>query len=460
MMNGFQNLSADSPQLLTVALNLLAERLGLTRSVDSVDHKVSPRFMRSSRPPFPLKHFFIPLGCVGVATLLTMAIRPLFAGSVPLTFFVLAVVLAAAYGGLWMGFLATLLSLVVTGFLFEHAVILLAMSRSSLTLFAVLGFGISVILGLLHRANAQVARAKKQLELTNRQLSQQKEALARSNEELRRLAYALSHDLQAPLRQVASFADLFIRRNATTLDPESMNLAQWILSGVRRMESRIKGLLDYAAATVSEDSDIATSCEGVLAKVLEDLRSVIGTTGAVITFNTLPVVPINENRLIQVFSNLIGNAIKYRGARRPEIHISATEDGSEWRFSVKDNGIGIDMKYADEIFGLFTRLHSTEEYEGNGIGLAVCKAVIERQGGRIWVESDPGQGSTFYFTIPKNVSESFDSAILLKGTVTSKPESQSDLQHARPSGLKRGRDATMRSAASQHEIKHGSRLAE
>jgi light-regulated signal transduction histidine kinase (bacteriophytochrome) len=349
-----------------------------------------------------------------------MAIRPLVGGAAPLTFFVLAVVLAAAYGGLWTGLLATLLSLVVTGLLFKHAVILLALSQSSLVLFAALGFAISLVLELLHRAKAEVARAKNHLEVANRQLSQHAEALSRSNEELQRLAYALSHDLQAPLRQVATFTNLFVRRNARILDSESTNLAQWIVSGVQRMESMITGLLDYAAATVDEDKHVSTNCQGAVAQVLEDLRNVIAASGTVITFDALPIVHVNEDRLIQVFSNLIGNAIKYRGDRRPEIHISATDNGKEWSFKVKDNGIGIEMKHADEIFGLFKRLHSTDEYAGSGIGLAVCKAVIERQGGRIWVDSEPGKGSTFFFTLPKNPSESFDKSTHMERTTQEK----------------------------------------
>jgi signal transduction histidine kinase len=367
-----------------------------------------------------LKCCLISLLYVAGASVITVAIRPLFGGTAPLTFFVLAVVLAAAYGGLWTGLLATLLSLVVTGILFQHAVILLALSQSGLVLFAVLGFAISLVLELLHRAKTEVARAKNRLELANRQLSQHTDALSRSNQELQRLAYALSHDLQAPLRQVATFTNLLVRRNAETLDPESMNLAQWIVSGVHRMESMITGLLDYAAATVDDGKNIATNCQGAVAQVLEDLRNVIAASGTVIRCDALPVVQANEDRLTQVFSNLIGNAIKYRGARRPEIHISATDNGEEWTFQVKDNGIGIEMKHADEIFGLFKRLHSTDEYEGSGIGLAICKAVIERQGGRIWVESEPSKGSTFSFTLPKNPSEASDKSIHMERTTQEK----------------------------------------
>jgi len=143
----------------------------------------------------------------------------------------------------------------------------------------------------------------------------------------------------------------------------------------------------------------------VVEQVLQNLRSLIDAESAVITFDALPVVQANENRLAQVFSNLITNAIKYRSNRKPEIRIFASDNGTEWIFKIADNGIGIDMKYADEVFGLFKRLHSADEYEGSGIGLAICKAVIERHGGRIWMESELGEGSTFFFTIPKIAAE-------------------------------------------------------
>jgi light-regulated signal transduction histidine kinase (bacteriophytochrome) len=171
------------------------------------------------------------------------------------------------------------------------------------------------------------------------------------------------------------------------------------------MESMIKGLLDYSAATTDKHEWAASNGKAVLEQVVRDLRYLIDAQNAVVTFDALPVVQANEARLTQVFSNLITNAIKYRSDRKPEIHVTATDHTAEWVFKVTDNGIGIDMKYADEIFGLFKRLHSSDEYEGNGIGLAVCKSVIERHGGRIWMESEPGRGSTFSFTIPKIAAE-------------------------------------------------------
>jgi light-regulated signal transduction histidine kinase (bacteriophytochrome) len=341
---------------------------------------------------------------VGLAILLTFAIRPIFGGKAPLVFFTIAVVLSAAFDGLWPGVFTTLLSVVMAGWLFQQSIVVLALTQSSLVLFAVLGVTISGIINLVHRANAEVVAARTQFELANKQLSQRTEALSRSNEELQRFAYAVAHDLQAPLRNIGTMTALLVRRNAD-MDEDSKAYADTIVNGVQRMESMIKGLLDYAGATANEDDRTFADSKAVLDKTLHNLRYLIDAESAVITLDALPIVQANEDRLAQIFSNLITNAIKYRSNRKPEIHISATDHGAQWVFKVTDNGIGIDMKYADEIFGLFKRLHSSDEYEGSGIGLAVCKAVIERQSGRIWVESEPDKGSIFYFTIPKITSE-------------------------------------------------------
>ena len=140
---------------------------------------------------------------------------------------------------------------------------------------------------------------------------------------------------------------------------------------------------------------------GTVERVLQDLRYEIEASGALVRVDPLPVVRVNQSRLTQVLLNLVGNAVKYRSARKPEVHISVREQGHDWRFSVSDNGIGFEMRFADEIFGMFKRLPNAEGYEGSGVGLALCKAVIQRYHGQIWVESEPGKGSTFFFTLPK-----------------------------------------------------------
>jgi light-regulated signal transduction histidine kinase (bacteriophytochrome) len=342
----------------------------------------------------------------GAATLLTFAVQPLLGGKATLIFFAIAVAMSAAYGGLWPGLITTLLSVFAAGLLFQNSTYLLAQSQSSLVLFAVLGVTISAIIHLLHRANANVVTARTQLERANQQLSERTEALSRSNEELRQFAYALSHDLQAPLRNIGTLTALLVRRNNEILDKDSKEYAQLIVAGVQRMESMIKGLLDYTTAAVDTQDRAVSNSNTVFEKVLHNLRYLIDAEGAVVTCDELPIVQANDDRLAQVFSNLITNAIKYRGNRKPKIHVTATDNGTEWIFKVQDNGIGIDMKHADEIFVLFKRLPGSEERDGSGIGLAVCKTVIERFGGQIWVESEPDKGSTFFFTIPKITSAS------------------------------------------------------
>jgi signal transduction histidine kinase len=357
-----------------------------------------------SRVPPPVRGYVMAVLLVALAIPLTFAIRPVFGGKAPLAFFTIAVLLSAAYGGIWAGVFATLLSVGMVGWLFQESIFLLALSQSSLVLFAALGITISAIMQVLHRTNAKLAAARTELEIANKQLSQRSEALTRSNEELQRFAYAVSHDLQTPLRNIGTLTTLLVRRNSD-LDKDSKEYAQLIVRGVKAMESMIKGLLDYAAATADRRDRAASNSNTVIEQVLHNLRYLIDAENAVITVHELPIVQANEDRLAQVFSNLVTNAIKYRSNRKPEIHISATDNGTQWVFKVTDNGIGIDMRHADEIFGLFKRLHGSDEYEGSGIGLAICKAIVERNGGVIWMESEPGKGSTFFFTIPKITAE-------------------------------------------------------
>jgi light-regulated signal transduction histidine kinase (bacteriophytochrome) len=348
---------------------------------------------------------------VAVAIPLTFAIEPVLGGKPPLTFFTIAVVLSAVYGGVWAGIITTLLSVVAVAWLFREAVFLLTLPQSGLVLFGVLGVAISAIIQLLHRANAKLATARSQTERVNKQLSQRTQELVHVNEELRRFAYAVSHDLKTPLRNISTLTALLMRRNAEILDQDSKEYGRLVVDGVQQMEAMIKGLLGYAAATTDTHRGAASNCNAVLNKVLQNLNHLIHAESAIITSDALPIVQANEDSLARVFSNLISNAIKYRGVRKPEIHITATDNGTEWLFKIADNGIGIDMNYADEIFILFKRLHTAEAYEGSGIGLAVCKAVIERYGGKIWVESEVGKGSTFFFTIPKLTAEDSATAV-------------------------------------------------
>ncbi|MGD0580686.1 MAG: ATP-binding protein, partial [Bryobacteraceae bacterium] len=225
-------------------------------------------------------------------------------------------------------------------------------------------------------------------------------ALKTTNAELQNFAYALTHDLQEPLRMVVNFTELLGREYAGKLGKEADQFISYSVDGALRIEALLKALLSYWEVAEREQSSFATvDCGAVLAKTLSHLQAAISESGAIVTSDPLPTVVAEEVMLIQVFQNLISNSIKYRGEETPRIHVSAERDGEDWRFAVRDNGIGILPQDAGRVFGMFKRLHGSD-IPGTGIGLALCKKIVERQGGRIWVESEPGRGATFKFTIP------------------------------------------------------------
>ena len=249
-------------------------------------------------------------------------------------------------------------------------------------------------------ASWRLGREHRDLVSAQQSLEESIAELARSNADLQQFAYVASHDLQEPLRMIASYTQLLARRYKGKLDADADDFIGYAVDGATRMQRLINDLLTYSRVTTQGKSFERVDCNQILEGVLTNLRLAVEENRAVVTHDALPVVTADGGQLGQLFQNLIGNAIKFHGEEPPRVHVSVELRNNEWQFAVRDNGIGIDPRYAERIFVIFQRLHNREDYPGTGIGLALCKKIVERHGGRIWVESPIGRGAVFCFTLP------------------------------------------------------------
>lgn len=249
-------------------------------------------------------------------------------------------------------------------------------------------------------ADLSEANQHLQKEIAERQRAE--DELSRSNWELEQFAYVAAHDLKQPVRTVKMFLDLLDNRSRSELNAQGQEFLGYALSGAQRMDALIEDLLKLAKVSHNERSMEKICLQCVVDEVLANLQAEIQETGAMITHDDLPDVIADRSQLSQLLQNLIGNAIKYRGDRQPRIHVGIDTNEEEFHFSVQDNGVGIDPRHSDKVFEVFRRLHTDSEAPGTGIGLALCQRIVDSHGGRIWVDSQPGQGSTFHFTLPND----------------------------------------------------------
>jgi light-regulated signal transduction histidine kinase (bacteriophytochrome) len=345
------------------------------------------------------------VAAVLLATLIRMALAPLVGLAVPFFTYLFVTILLAWYKGLW----PAVLSLPLSAGLGWHFVLAAGApgvstsgrSKEVATLgFVLTNLIVSFVIDSQRRIMERAKAAERAAEMAATQLRHSNDELRRANHDLELFAYSASHDLREPLRTISLSAQIL--EKASLPQPAGVNFVEQILMAARHMESLLEDTLTYTS-TACIDTEPLTAVESgrVLEQVLDGLKGAITESGAVVTSGQLPAIRMHTNRLSQVFQNLISNAIKYRGVEPPCIHIEAHSSEGFWIFSVSDNGIGIDTQFSDQIFGLFKRLHTQSAYQGSGMGLAICRRIVEQYGGRIWVaHSEVGKGSTFSFSVP------------------------------------------------------------
>lgn len=319
--------------------------------------------------------------------------------------FWIALLASAWWGGYGPGVLASILVVYVIPYAFDVRFHPTNTDITRLVLLSGLSLMVSYIADRRRQAEMALRLANEMLEERVQQrtaeLERSNAGLRTVNEALNQFAYSASHDLQEPLRMLTIYSQMFQHKYKGQLDERADEYIRYMVEGAKRMEALLSSLLSYTQViNIAPGESRAVDANAVLANALSNLSAAIEESGAEFICNPLPPVRMQEIHLLQLFQNLIGNAIKYRGKEPPRIEISASKRGRECTICVSDNGIGIPPEYADQIFQMFKRLHSPTEYAGTGVGLALCRRIVEHYGGRIWVESEEGKGAKFYFTAP------------------------------------------------------------
>lgn len=303
--------------------------------------------------------------------------------------FAVAVLISAWYGGLYPGLAATVSGFLVADYLLVEPTLSLGAESAADWAFLALFVGIGAVTSVL----------LEELRRKNEVLEELVQKLDQSNRDLERFSYTVAHDLTSPLRTIRTMTELFLHKNENSLNPESRRLLDLVVKNAQRMHDLIGQILELAKTNQTEVEIGEVDTQSVVETALEFLQDPIRESDATIAVKPLPVVRANQALLLRVFLNLIGNAVKYRSQEPLTIQVSASSNGKEHIFAVRDNGIGIDPQYQGQVFQVFRRLNG--KGEGSGLGLATCKQIVERLDGRIWLESEAGKGSTFYFSLPK-----------------------------------------------------------